>query len=60
MYSKKECDLQRYEVVAVPGRYSIMTGTHLYVLGSGQRHSELTEEMYVPFRPITEEDILLQ
>ena len=35
-----------------------MIGTLLYVFGSCERHSELTEEMYIPLRPIQKEDSL--
>ena len=37
---------------------SVMTGTVLFVFGSCERHSELTEEMYIPLRPIPKEDAL--
>ena len=33
-----------------------MLGTLFYVSGSCERHSELTEEMYIPLRPIPKED----
>ena len=33
-----------------------MIGTHSYVCGSRERHSELTEEMHIPLRPIPKED----
>ena len=35
-----------------------MTGPLLYVLGSCERHSQLTDEMYISLRPIPKEDIL--
>ena len=34
-----------------------MIGTVLYVFGSRERHSKLTEEMYTPLRPIPKEDL---
>ena len=37
---------------------SVMMGTLLYVFGSRERHSELTEEMSIPLRPIPKEDSL--
>ena len=30
----------------------------LCMFGSGERHSELTEEMYIPLRPVPKEDTL--
>ena len=35
-----------------------MIGTLLFVFGSGGRHSEHTEEIYIPLRPIAKEDLL--
>ena len=37
-------------------KISVMTGTLLYVFGSCERHSELTEEVYIPMRRIPKED----
>ena len=39
-------------------KFSVITGTLLKVFGSCERHSELTEEMYIPLRPIPKEDTL--
>ena len=37
-------------------KITVMIGTVLYVFGSCERHSNLTEEMYVPLRPISKKD----
>ena len=34
------------------GKFPVMTGTLLYVFDPRERHSELTEEMHIPLRPI--------
>ena len=36
-----------------------MIETLLYVVGSHERHSEFTEEMYIPLRPIPREDFIV-
>ena len=40
------------------GQFSVMIGTLLYVFGSCERHSNLTEEMGIPLRPIPKKDSL--
>ena len=35
-----------------------MIGTLLYVFGSCERHSKLTEEIYIPLGPVPKEDTL--
>ena len=42
--------------LTINGKPSVMTGTLLCVFGSCERHSEITEKMYIPLRPITIED----
>ena len=39
-------------------KFSVMTETLLYAPGSCERHSEFTEEMYIPLRPTPKEDTL--
>ena len=39
-------------------KFSVMIGTLPYVFGSCERLSKLTEEMYIPLRPIPKEDSL--
>ena len=40
----------------ITGKFSVMTGTLLYVVGSRERQSKITEEMHIPLRPIPKED----
>ena len=42
------------------GNFSVMTGTLLYVFGSCERRSELTEEMLILLRPIPKEDFVVK
>ena len=42
--------------LTITGKFSVMRGTLLYVFGSCERHSELTEEMHIPLRPLPKED----
>ena len=39
-------------------KISAMLGTLLYVFGSCERHSKLTEDVHIPLRPIPKEDNL--
>ena len=47
--------LQKNEMIksfpTVTGKFSVMKVTRLYVFGSCERHSKLTEEMHIPLRP---------
>ena len=43
---------------ATTGNFSVMVGTLLYLLDPCGRHSKLTEELYIPLRPIPKEDTL--
>ena len=50
--------LKAAQVIEITGKFSVMIETLLYVLGSCERHPELTEEMHIPLRPIPQEDFL--
>ena len=44
--------------LTITGKFPVTIGTLLYVFGSCERHSKLTEQMHVPLRPIPKEDTL--
>ena len=52
------CDVSN-SFLTKTGKLPVMIGTLLYVFGSCERHSELTEEMCIPLRPIPKENTLL-
>ena len=43
-------------LLPITGQFSARTGTLLYVVGSRERHSELTQEKHVTLGPIPKED----
>ena len=51
-----QCVLLGYLISDDVLKISVMIGSLLCVFGSCERHSKLTEEMYIPLRPIPKED----
>ena len=41
------------------GKFSVMIGALLYVFGSRERHSNLTEEMHIPLRPLPRKTVFV-
>ena len=51
-------ELQLNSFLMITGKILVMIGTLLYVIGSRERHSKLTEEMHISLGLIPKKDTL--